>query len=182
MTPLLVDDEVKAAIKQVVDYAEQHRIDIIELKRLIEEKTFVGDDPLRSLIIPYGFRCVFSIEEQSFGWTRHLSVSVVNVDGERYSQKKGRFPNERAVRMIMDEFGMTKPFESCHIYLDEAKVNGSINIIEPMGDIDELRRTSAVCEESQAHVDGHHEDRRHTADRRGNAQGTDPGNDHRSPD
>lgn len=182
MTPLLIDSDVKVAIKRLVDFAEQNRITLADLRRLIDENVTVGDDPNRTIIIPYGFRCCFSIEEQPFGWTRHLSVSVVSVtDDGRVSQKQGRFPNEHAVRMIMDEFGMTKPFEHCHVSLDEAKINGSINVIEPMGEIDDLRRTLAAGEKPQTPSHGSNEDRRHTADRRGASGGENPGNDHSTP-
>jgi hypothetical protein len=58
--------------------------------------------------IPFGYTAAFSIEEQPNGLVRHLSISVDTV---------GRCPNEAAVAMIAEAFGMMEPFDA--VWLEE---------------------------------------------------------------
>lgn len=98
--PLVMDDNSKALIAKVVKFAEQHRIANDTMKAMVAgEVKPPGDNPNFATVIPVGYRCVFTIEQQNepMGWVRHLSVSVLN----------GPAPNEHAVNMLLKEFGFT---------------------------------------------------------------------------
>jgi hypothetical protein len=84
---LVMNEEVRAAIRRVVSYAEANRVTRARLLAMMElEEAPVGDAAAHCVEVPDGYRCVFSIEEQPVGWCRHLSVSV------RAPQAKGRCP------------------------------------------------------------------------------------------
>jgi hypothetical protein len=60
-----------------------------------------GDDPGHTCIIPFEYRCVFTLDQaqkrdgSGIIWLRHLSVSV----------GKDKWPNQVAVSQLMEEFG-----------------------------------------------------------------------------
>lgn len=184
MTPLMIDDSVKAAIAKVVAFADSHRLDTPTMQALVRgEGECPGDNPNRIVLVPFGFRCVFTVEQQPFGWARHLSVSVVSQPDGSFIQKPaggdctvrsrvGRVPNQHAMRMLMDEFGMTKPFEQCIVHLDEVNKCGAINVIEPIGDsIHDGTGTTGSGEKPQEAVGGDHGDGGHPPDDHGTARG-----------
>lgn len=100
--PLIIDEQAKAEIKRLIDYAEANIVSLIELHRIkYGGAPQAGDNPQRVCMLKMGYRCVFSIDEQPSGIYRDLSVSVSG-DGEA--------PSIPAMCMIMQEFGFkTKP-------------------------------------------------------------------------
>jgi hypothetical protein len=95
--PLIVTDTERALIRGMIAHAERNVISIERFQRMIigEEKP-VGDDPDFVCVIPLGYRCVFTLDEQPCGLCRHLSVSVLG---------QGAAPNPAAVEMLAAEFG-----------------------------------------------------------------------------
>jgi hypothetical protein len=59
--------------------------------------------PTHSVMIPYGYRAAYSIEEQPGGLAAHLSI------GTEGRKRKGIMPNEQCVKMIAEEFGIPFP-------------------------------------------------------------------------
>lgn len=117
--PLVIGDEQKRDIARVVGYAFRNPISLQELKnchdaeirtirqcesvnyhRGDDEMPSIGDDPMRWLVIPLGYRASFSLDEQPapLGWCRHLSISVIPTE-------RGAYPGIAAVQMISHEFG-----------------------------------------------------------------------------
>lgn len=95
--PLVLDDRSLDEIKRVMDFAEANRIDIHRLFRMLKnEEMSVGDIAGYACVIPFGYVCVYSIEQQAEYWTRHLSVSVTEA---------GCSPNEMAVLELALAFG-----------------------------------------------------------------------------
>src|SRR4051812_24326647 len=123
MRPLLIDEKQKTNITSVVKYAEEHPIPrVIMMERMMLSKQgknyeCPGDDAKMRVEIPFGFRCVFTVEEQPQGWSRHLSVSV---------ETRGNLPSIPAVRMLMKEFGFQKPLEECVVYIEQ---DAAVNVI-----------------------------------------------------
>ena len=99
-----MDDAAKAKIKAVTDFAEAHRIGIHELFAIAGgRRPPPGDTADRFCVIDFGYRCVYTVEEQpDIGWCRHLSVSVT---GDGYA------PAPEAVLMLMAEFGFKGGFK-----------------------------------------------------------------------
>lgn len=120
MRALFIDLAAKKNISNTVQYALQNRISRAELlSRMESGGPAVGDDESHCCYFQTGFKSVFSIEEQPFGWSKHLSVSVADID---------KMPNVESVKMIMEEFGINKRLEDCYVYIEESSPK-SINII-----------------------------------------------------
>jgi len=97
LRPLILDDAVLQQIARVKEFARAHPIGIHELFRKVGANQPVGDDPHLGLLIPVGYRVVYSYEQQPAGWTHHLSVSV---------DEEGKWPHEQAVIAILNAFGI----------------------------------------------------------------------------
>jgi hypothetical protein len=91
--PLVINDEVKANISRVVDYA------------FLPENYYEpgvspqppGDDARHVVLIPFGFRCVLSITKHDGQRFADLSISVDSM----------KYPNQFATWMLADLFGFT---------------------------------------------------------------------------
>lgn len=124
MRALIIDKEAQAEIARVCGYAETHRMNNFELRgrvELAETRMSVGDDPGHCCNIRQGFKAVLSIEEQNppLGWCKHLSVSVAAID---------KMPHIEAVKLLMQEFGLSKPMEECLVYVEDS-LPKSVNVI-----------------------------------------------------
>lgn len=127
MRPLLIDDDARKEIARVCQYAEENRVSNREMKNRIEnpgEYCAAGDEPGHVCYFHVGFKCVYSLEEQNqpLGWCRHLSVSVADIE---------KMPHIEAVKLIMKEFGITKPIEQCCVYIEDSSPK-SVNVICPI--------------------------------------------------
>jgi hypothetical protein len=115
MQSLIINDAIKHQIKCVVDYAEANRIGAACLLRIVQgdDHLIPGNQPGHVCVVPFGYRCVFSIEEQInskmkvIGWHRHLSVSVPN---DKSPSSAGKTPTGPAMGLLMMEFGFRGDF------------------------------------------------------------------------
>jgi hypothetical protein len=124
-TPLIIDNEVKARLAEVRDYARAHRLDLAALKAWCERGTAFDDVEQRAASIPIGFRLVYSIEEQPepCGWCHHISMS---------SGRPGRVMNPAACALLIAELGITFPgWTHCHVSFEEQSPYRPVNIIIP---------------------------------------------------
>jgi len=86
----VIDDNIKADIKRVMDYAEKH-------ERSIDQFFVPGDLKEFTCLIPIGYKVVFSIDVDSKGDKfRHLSISLG--DGKK-------LPSIPVALSIAKEFG-----------------------------------------------------------------------------
>ena len=90
--PLIIDDQIKHRVAQVVAWASEHHF------RPQEGDPPPGDDPRHVLLTDFGYRCVFSFTEGDGKLYRDLSVSVSH---------QGRYPNEFAFYTLAELFGFT---------------------------------------------------------------------------
>lgn len=99
MRALYIDDQVEAAAEKVKAYAIEHR----ETLRQIAERMSVNapgplNDPNHILLVPAGYKVVYSIEQQPVGWCQHISISV---------DRRGAWPHENHVSIILEKlFGI----------------------------------------------------------------------------
>lgn len=122
MRALIIDEAVKTGIAELIATANAHRHSAATLKRLMTgDLPPAGDYKQHTILIPDGFRVVFSIEEQPLGWCRHLSVSI---------NDPNKYPHEVAVEMIMQEFGMGLLKDCIHVWVEEEV--RAINILSLM--------------------------------------------------
>lgn len=101
--PLVLDENSKREIKRVRDHAENHPYTTSRLKEIQEGRGVTpGDDPNYTCTIPFGYRCVFTLDQaqkkdgSGVIFLRHLSVSI---------DDKKLWPNQVAVSQLMEEFG-----------------------------------------------------------------------------
>lgn len=121
MRPLIIDDTARANIARVVAYADQHRFTLIDIMHLMgHPEKAPGHTPGFVVVVPVGFRCVFTLEQQPPGMMRHLSVSVM---------EKERAPNPVALDVLLPLFGFTGKLKDCTVYPMHEQVT-SINILE----------------------------------------------------
>ena len=130
MGVLFFDDTVRKIIKNMIAFAEKNKITLSTLKKMVKGDVMpVGADPDRNLIIGT-HRIVFSIEQQPFGWCRHISISVLKTDGV------SDLPSIPAVLEIIKEFGfehkeLGKRSEFFNYWIEEISKNEhAINVVE----------------------------------------------------
>ncbi|MGA3170331.1 MAG: hypothetical protein ABSE62_04900 [Chthoniobacteraceae bacterium] len=104
--PIIINAEVTAAIREVAEYADAHRFSIQDLFKMKQTGQRIGDDPHYRTVVPYGFICCFSVEEQPFGLCRHISISI-NEDGT------DRGVNTIGAWMICEAFGFWGSLDDC---------------------------------------------------------------------
>ena len=120
MRVLQINESDRINSKKIIEYAKKHIIDKFMAKLMIAgDLPCVGDNPDHVLHIHNGYRVVFSIEQHEI-LCNHISISV---------DTKGKYPNEHAVKMILELFGMNTEYKnSTYIYIE--KKSESINIIQ----------------------------------------------------
>ena len=97
LRPLILDANSHAEIQRVIDYADAHRYNLHDVMDIMGHiRPPPGDQRDYVCVVPVGYRCVFTIEQQPKGWCRHLSISVLG---------DGQAPNPAAVLALAKEFG-----------------------------------------------------------------------------
>ena len=102
MRPLVIDNDAKAKIAEVIAFAEDHKYPKAYMEMRMTGKAGVpGDMDQYICFLQVGYKCVYTIEEQPepLGWCHHLSISVDN---------PSRVPSVPAVELLMQEFGITR--------------------------------------------------------------------------
>lgn len=123
MRPLIIDNNLKDKIGKLVAYAEKHPFTIDNLQDIKKKVREVpGDMEGYVLLLPFGYKIVFSIELQPAGKVRHLSMSV---------DEDGKLPNPGVVGEIMKLIGFDNEMEDCTIYMEDiSPVRKAINVLE----------------------------------------------------
>lgn len=145
--PLVIAEAQKEDIRRVVSFAFGHPISLemmksrnspraqlrygqdVSLDRANDPTPSFTDMPQHWCMIPLGYKVCFSVEEQPepLSWCRHISISVT---------EKGKWPNELAVQMIIEEFGfrghILKPAADGTLILYQEKEFQAINVIEKL--------------------------------------------------
>ena len=121
MAILVINEDSKSEIQRVVKHAKEHVYSLDDLFDIKNGRLEVpGDDPAFVCVIPDGFRCVFTIENQPSGKYRHLSVSV---------SRKNKLPSVPAMEAIMEEFGFDGKIENSIVNTED---DVAINVLEKM--------------------------------------------------
>lgn len=124
MRPLIIDDEMKARIQRLIDAAQANRIDLPTLKKIAAgELPPPGDIPAHICFLPFGWKIVFTIEQQPNGWFLHMSVSV---------DSKDKVPNPIAVQEIATILGFPS-LDQCMVYPEKFPGGTAINVMCPVG-------------------------------------------------
>ncbi len=134
MRLLIIDDEVKARIRALYDYANSHRLthEMLLGQRDGKDKP-VGDNPFHSLHLTDGYKVVFSVDEQPMGVMCHMSMSVA-------SNNPDTMPNEYAVQEVAELLsfsGKIMSGDATAMYIEHGKddldrpIYTAINVLWP---------------------------------------------------
>lgn len=122
MRPLLIDEKARASIAAVVRHAQEHRYSKPFMLERAKNPDLPapGDDAAFVCHLEFGFRCVYTIEEQPMGWSHHLSISV---------NHPKNLPSIPAVEMLMKEFGIAAKMEQCGCWVDKDITPNAVNVV-----------------------------------------------------
>jgi len=121
MRPLVIDKEAKANIAKVIQHAENNKYPRSFMIARMKSGEIPGDLGPFTCHIQFGFRCVYTVEEQPFGWCHHLSVSI---------DAPGKVPNVQAIEFLMKEFGISRPLsEAKVVYFEDIGNIKAVNIL-----------------------------------------------------
>lgn len=111
MRPFIIDWEITDKIKNLVAYAEKNPFTMGDLLDSINKQLApAGDMEQYVLVLPFGYRIVYSIEKQVIGDVRHFSISV---------DADGKLPNVIAIKEVMRIIGFEKEFEECIVKVEQ---------------------------------------------------------------
>lgn len=121
--PLIITPEIKGELLSLKKYAEENAYSMDDLLDMYnKQKPVPGDIKEHVRYIPFGFRVVFSIENQIKAQVKHLSVSI---------DTDNLLPGIPAVELIMEEIGFTKKFEECLVRIEEvSETKKAVSIME----------------------------------------------------
>jgi hypothetical protein len=126
LRPLAIGPEERKVVAALMKAADEHRLDRQDLYNIMEGlRPPPGDEPVFVCVLPFGYRCVYTVENHPAGWCRHLSVSV---EGD------GDAPNPAAVLLLMDAFGFNGGFrEMTNVSKEQLDGNKiAINIMQKL--------------------------------------------------
>lgn len=127
MSALIIDDTTIENSKKLIKHAEENILSQSKLKLTIAgDIPPVGDYPDHVLLIPNGYRVVYSIEDQPRkGLCHHISISI---------KTKGKYPHIEAVKEIVKLFDITLTLSpSQKLWVEDINGIKAINIIEKKG-------------------------------------------------
>lgn len=131
MRPLEISPKTQALVDEVLAYAHKHPMTEDYIGKLIEGKVPApGEIAGYHCVIPYGFKCVYTVEKHPSGWYKHTSVSVQNPNEAR------PYPSVEGIREIIKMFGYTQQLEECMVW--EEKPYRAINILAPFPDYEHV--------------------------------------------
>jgi len=139
--------EQRAAINKAMAYARANVVTTDQLRATMAgDRPPAGDYLEHIVVLPVGFRCVFSYEEQPFGLCRRLSVSV----HDKSDPDHARVPAPHVMNLIGKEFGFTDGRLDGFWIEAEAGAANIIQRVETDVDIDEtpkelIRDENDVC-------------------------------------
>lgn len=98
---LVINDEVKADIARVKQYAADHVFSLARIISMISGEERVGDDPGFQITIPMDYLVCYSMEMQPppLNLCHHISISINDKDPKA-------LPHPIAVNAILTEFGI----------------------------------------------------------------------------
>lgn len=130
-TPLVIGPEQLERARDIKRHAEKNVMSHQELQNAMKTGYVIGDDPEFAMDIPIGFKVVYTQEDQKPPLNRchHLSVSL---------NAPGRAPNEHAVQMIAEMFGIKTNVLKAVVYME----GDAVNVIMPIDEsvVEQMRK------------------------------------------
>jgi len=123
MRPLIVDQDLKDKIANLVSYADRNPLSMDDLLDIYNKQMKpTGDIGPYTLILPFGYKIVYTIDAYPDKKIRHLSMSV---------DTPGSLPNPAMVQEIMKLIGFKGGLLECIVHLEDIAINHqAINVME----------------------------------------------------
>ena len=120
---LIIDSETTKALTELKEHAEANPFSMDMLREIkAGTRTIPGDTKEFSRYLTFGYKVVFTTENQDAGHIRHLSVS---------SKEKESVPPVYFVREIMKILGFENKLEDCKISMEKiGDYHHAVNIHE----------------------------------------------------
>lgn len=127
MQALIIDEENKKKIAEILAYSAMNPYFLDELHQVNEKKLPPpGDSDNHALYLPNGFKVVFTISEHPRGFMRQMSVSI---------NRKDKLPPVYFVEALMLLYKFKNPLSDCYIYFEDIKPGyRAVNVLEPWSD------------------------------------------------
>lgn len=128
MRPLIIAAQEREGIAKVKAYAQEH---IQSLTNIITDMNnpdrAAGNDRNLRIVLPFGYRVVYSLEQQVPGLMAHLSVSV----DSRPDNGVLALPHPIAINEILKAFGMQPLDSEVMTWQEEIKDGGgaAVNVL-----------------------------------------------------
>lgn len=127
MAVLVINEDVRAGLERLAEYANNNRYSFDELLDIKNKALDApGLDPKFSCMVPIGYKVVFTVEEQPGAQgggminMRHMSMST---------SAKGKLPNSVTVQEIMWILGFEGKLTDCYVHTME---EDCITVLEPI--------------------------------------------------
>lgn len=122
MRPLIIDEAFRAQVNAVKEHAEANIFTLQEEYAVMHgKKPPAGDRKGFSFKTKFGYKIVFSYEEQSAGMIRHFSMSVPT---------EGKVPHPLVIQEVMKAFGFKGSLEDCMVDIEDGT---AVNVWELIG-------------------------------------------------
>lgn len=132
MSALIIGERERAEIAKVIRQATENPISLSKIREQAISQPPPGQRGNPTVILPIGYGVSFTIEEQPFGVSRHISISV---------DRPGMLPNVEAVNWILEEFGFVNRVGELYVFLEDiGSSEKAVNCLEPLdGDMRKLK-------------------------------------------
>lgn len=128
-------EAAKKSLKELVENAERNVYTMDNLLDIYNGASPPpGDLPGFSCEIAYGYKVVYTLEDQNLGRLRHLSVSVAT---------PGKLPDPHAIEAIMEGIGFDYGLEYNKVSMEKIGENHeAVNVYELIGEKHEVKKTT----------------------------------------
>jgi hypothetical protein len=111
MRALLIDNNIRKQINEMVEYAESNPFTLNDLKQIqLNKKPCPGHTMGHYCFLPFGYKVVYSIQYQPSGKIRQLTMSV---------DAKGKLPSPPSVEEIIKLIGFKNELNSCFLHFED---------------------------------------------------------------
>lgn len=114
---------MKSKLKNLASYADSNPFTMDDLLDMYNNQhPMPGEMEKHVVVLPFGYRIVYSVETQNRGDFRHMSMSV---------DTDGKLPNIIAVKEVMKIIGFENPLEECIVKLEDiTATRQAISVLE----------------------------------------------------
>lgn len=123
MSNWILTQEMVEDLKSLALFAEKNPFSMDNLLDIYNKQAKpAGDQKEFVRFLPFGYKVVFSIEDQVKGKVRHLSISI---------DKDGALSSIQSVKAVMEVLGFEGGLEDCIVYPEKVtETKEAINVLQ----------------------------------------------------